>query len=183
MTVEAERLDALISSLVRDIPDFPKSGVTFKDISPLLDDHAALTAVVEALGQAGRGDDGEVVVDHVVGIEARGFILAAPVALALGVGFVPVRKPGKLPWNTRAISYELEYGKETLEMHTDALTPGERVLVIDDVLATGGTARATAQLVEQAGAVVHGLAVMMELSFLPGRVTIGEIPLTVLHTV
>jgi adenine phosphoribosyltransferase len=94
-----------------------------------------------------------------------------------------VRKPGKLPWRTRAVSYDLEYGRETLEMHTDALAPGERVLVIDDVLATGGTARATAQLIEQADAVVHGLAVMMELSFLPGRDTIGEIPLTVLHTV
>jgi adenine phosphoribosyltransferase len=116
-------------------------------------------------------------------MEARGFILAAPVALALGVGFVPVRKPGKLPWHTRAVSYSLEYGEETLEMHTDALAQGERVLVIDDVLATGGTAHATAELVEQAGAVVHGLAVLLELSFLPGRDTIGEIPLTVLHTV
>jgi adenine phosphoribosyltransferase len=183
VTVEAERLSTLIESLTREIPDFPKAGVTFKDITPLLDDHAAFTAVVEALAAAGRGEDGALVVDKVVGMEARGFILAAPVALALGVGFVPVRKPGKLPWTTRAISYELEYGEETLEMHTDALAAGERVLVIDDVLATGGTARATAQLVEGAGAVVHGLAVMMELSFLPGRETIGEIPLTVLHTV
>ena len=104
-----------------------------------------------ALADAGRDAGGAVVVDKVVGMEARGFILAAPVALALGVGFVPVRKPGKLPWQTRAVSYELEYGEETLEMHTDALAPGERVLVIDDVLATGGTARATAELVEQAG--------------------------------
>jgi adenine phosphoribosyltransferase len=176
-------LDSLIKSLIRDVPDFPKPGVRFKDITPLLDDHAAFTAVVDALSAAGRDEAGAVVVDKVVGMEARGFILAAPVALSLGVGFVPVRKPGKLPWKTRAVSYDLEYGRETLEMHTDALAPGERVLVIDDVLATGGTARATAQLIEQADAVVHGLAVMMELSFLPGRDTIGEIPLTVLHPV
>jgi adenine phosphoribosyltransferase len=176
-------LSARIAELVRDVEDFPKAGVTFKDIAPLLDDHAAFTAVVQALAGAGRDAEGLVAVDKVVGMEARGFILAAPVALALGVGFVPVRKPGKLPWETRAVSYDLEYGSETLEMHVDALAPGERVLVIDDVLATGGTAQATAQLIEQAGAVVHGLAVMMELSFLPGRATIGDLPLTVLHTV
>ena len=172
-----------LRDFIRDVPDFPKPGVTFKDITPLLDDHAAFTAVVEGLAAAGRDQDGAVVVDKVVGMEARGFILAAPVALALGVGFVPVRKPGKLPWQTRSVSYELEYGEETLAMHTDALSPGERVLVIDDVLATGGTAMATAQLVEDSGAVLHALAVMLELSFLPGRKTIGAIPLTVLHTV
>jgi len=182
MTVDVG-LSAQIESLIRDIPDFPKPGVTFKDITPLLDDHTTFTAVVSALAAAGRDASGAVVVDKVVGMEARGFILAAPVALALGVGFVPVRKPGKLPWHTRAVSYELEYGEETLEMHMDALAPGERVLVIDDVLATGGTARATAELVEQAGAVVHGLAVLLELSFLPGREVVGEIPLTVLYTV
>ena len=176
-------LGELIASRIRDVPDFPKPGVVFKDITPLLDDHAAFTSVVEALAAAGRDDDGRVVVDKVVGMEARGFILAAPVALALGVGFIPVRKPGKLPWETRAVSYELEYGEETLEMHTDALDAGERVLVVDDVLATGGTARATAELVEQGGAVVHALAMLLELSFLPGRAAVGEIPLTVLHTV
>lgn len=176
-------LSDLVAAHVRDIADFPKPGVTFKDITPLLDDHTAFTSVVEALAAAGRDEHGAVVVDKVVGMEARGFILAAPVALALGLGFIPVRKPGKLPWQTRAVSYDLEYGSETLEMHTDALEPGERVLVIDDVLATGGTARATAELVEQAGATVHGLAVLLELSFLPGRETIGELPLTVLHTV
>jgi adenine phosphoribosyltransferase len=183
VTQDQDRLSALIESLIRDIADFPMPGVTFKDITPLLDDHAAFTAVVSALAEAGRDEAGTVVVDKVVGMEARGFILAAPVALALGVGFVPVRKPGKLPWKTSAVSYDLEYGQETLEMHTDALAAGERVLIIDDVLATGGTARATAQLVEQASAVVHGLAVMMELSFLPGREAIGDMPLTVLHTV
>ncbi|MCW2760825.1 MAG: adenine phosphoribosyltransferase [Marmoricola sp.] len=183
MSDDPGRLSALIESLIRDVHDFPKTGVTFKDITPLLDDHEAFTAVVEAISAAGRDADGAVVVDKVVGMEARGFILAAPVALSLGVGFVPVRKPGKLPWKTRAVSYELEYGKETLEMHTDALAPGERVLVVDDVLATGGTARATAQLIEEADAVVHGLAMMIELSFLPGRATVGDLPLTVLHTV
>jgi adenine phosphoribosyltransferase len=176
-------LSHLIESLVRDVADFPKQGVTFKDITPLLDDHAAFRAVVNALADAGRDSSGNTEVDKVVGMEARGFILAAPVALALGVGFVPVRKPGKLPWETRAVSYELEYGEETLEMHVDALAPGERVLVIDDVLATGGTALATASLVRQSGAVVHGLAVMLELSFLAGREAVGELPLTVLHTV
>ena len=176
-------LSELIAARIRDVQDFPKPGVVFKDITPLLDDHAAFTAVVEALAAAGRGQDGSVVVDKVVGMEARGFILAAPVALALGVGFIPVRKPGKLPWETRAVSYELEYGEETLEMHTDALAAGERVLVVDDVLATGGTARATAELVEQGGAVVHALAMLLELSFLPGREVVGEIPLTVLHIV
>jgi adenine phosphoribosyltransferase len=183
VAADPARLSALIDSLIRDIPDFPKPGVTFKDITPLLDDHTAFTAVVEGLAEAGRDAHGAVVVDKVVGMEARGFILAAPVALALGVGFVPVRKPGKLPWNTSAVSYDLEYGSETLEMHTDALTEGERVLVIDDVLATGGTARATAELVEELGAVVHGLAVMLELTFLPGREAVGGIPLTVLHQV
>ena len=173
-------LSERIDSLVRDVQDFPKAGVTFKDITPLLDDHRAFTAVVEALAAAGRDEQGNVVVDKVVGMEARGFILAAPVALHLGVGFVPVRKPGKLPSQTRAVAYELEYGQETLEMHVDALDEGDRVLLIDDVLATGGTARATAQLVEQGGGVVHGLGVLMELSFLPGREAIGDLPLTVL---
>ena len=180
---EADGLSALIEARVRDIPDFPKPGVTFKDITPLLDDHVAFTLVVDALAAAGRDAEGDVLVDKVVGMEARGFILAAPVALSLGVGFVPVRKPGKLPWQTRAVSYDLEYGSETLEMHLDALEPGDRVLVVDDVLATGGTARATAELIEQADAVVHGLAMLLELSFLPGRETVGDVPLTVLHTV
>lgn len=176
-------LAATIARLVRDVPDFPQAGVVFKDITPLLDDHAAFTAVVDALAEAGRDATGRPVVDAVVGMEARGFILAAPVALALGVGFVPVRKPGKLPWETRSRSYSLEYGEETLEVHTDAFADGARVLVVDDVLATGGTARATRELVELGGGTVHALAVLMELSFLPGRETIGELDLTVLHTV
>ncbi len=183
VTDDTASLGGLIAALVRDIPDFPKSGVTFKDITPLLDHHGAFTAVVEALSSVGRDADGTVIVDKVVGMEARGFILAAPVALALGVGFVPVRKPGKLPWETRAVSYDLEYGSETLEMHVDALRPGDRVLVVDDVLATGGTARATAQLIEQASATVHALAVLLELTSLPGREAVADLPLTVLHAV
>ncbi|GGF36157.1 adenine phosphoribosyltransferase [Marmoricola endophyticus] len=173
--------DAL--DLVRDVADFPKPGVTFKDISPLLAEPTALGRVVEALAAAGRGPDGAAAVDTVVGMESRGFIFGAPVALALGVGFVPVRKPGKLPGETRSVSYDLEYGSETLEILVDALAPGERVLLVDDVLATGGTARATADLVEQAGASVHALAVLLELSFLPGRATLGDVPLTALRTV
>jgi adenine phosphoribosyltransferase len=165
------------------VPDFPKEGVTFKDITPLLDDHAAFRAVVQALADAGRDSSGNTEVDKVVGIEARGFILAAPVALALGVGFVPVRKPGKLPSETRAVSYELEYGEETIEMHVDAVAEGERVLIVDDVLATGGTAAAAVSLVEQGGAIVHAMAMLLELSFLPGREAVGDVPLTVLHTV
>jgi adenine phosphoribosyltransferase len=182
MSTSADGVPAMIDRLVRDIPDFPKPGVMFKDISPLLDDHTAFTAVVQALADAGRDESGATVVDKVIGMEARGFILAAPVALALGVGFVPVRKPGKLPAATYSVSYALEYGEETLQMHTDALAEGERVLLVDDVLATGGTVGATAALVEKCSATVHGVAVLMELSFLHGRAAIGDLPLTALRT-
>lgn len=181
--VGRDELGTMIDGLVRDIADFPKPGVVFKDISPLLDDHTAFTAVVQALADAGRDDAGRAVVDKVVGMEARGFILAAPVALALGVGFVPVRKPGKLPAATYSVSYALEYGEETLEMHTDALVSGERVLLVDDVLATGGTAAATRQLVEKCGAAVHAFSVLLELSFLDGRNALAELPVTALRTV
>jgi adenine phosphoribosyltransferase len=176
-------LEELIDSRVRDVPDFPKPGVMFKDITPLLADHTVFSRVVAALADAGRDASGAVVVDKVVGMEARGFMFAAPVALALGRGFVPVRKPGKLPWKTHSVSYDLEYGSETIEIHVDAIAPGDRVLLVDDVLATGGTARATADLVEECGGTVHGLAVLMELSFLPGQATLGDVPLTALRTV
>lgn len=169
--------------LVRDVPDFPEPGVVFKDITPLLADHDGLTTVVRALAEAGRDADGRVVVDKVVGMEARGFILAAPVALALGVGFVPVRKAGKLPGETYAVSYALEYGDATVEVHQDAIGPGDRVLLIDDVLATGGTADATRQLVERCGGTPFALAVLIELTFLHGRDAIGDLPLRTLHTV
>lgn len=169
--------------LVVDVPDFPEPGVVFKDITPLLADPVGFAAVIEALAAAGRDEQGAVVVDRVVGVEARGFILAAPVALALGVGFVPVRKSGKLPRATYAESYALEYGEATLEVHQDGLTTGDRVLLVDDVLATGGTVAATRRLLEHSGAVAHGVAVLMDLSFLPGRETIGDLPLTTLMTV
>ena len=173
----------VLDRLVRDVPDFPEPGVVFKDITPLLADHDGLAAVVHALADAGRASDGRVVVDKVVGMEARGFILAAPVALALGVGFVPVRKAGKLPGETYAVSYALEYGDATLEVHQDGIASGERVLLVDDVLATGGTADATRQLVERCGGVPHALAVLIELSFLHGRDAIGDLPLRALQTV
>ncbi len=162
-------LAALITSRIRDIAGYPRPGVIFKDITPLLADGAALRAVVAALaaGQRRRGEPGGV--DKVAGIEARGFILAAPVALELGAGFVPVRKQGKLPGPTYAQSYDLEYGSATIEVHQDAFAPGERVLIVDDVLATGGTAAATVELVRKAGAEVAGLVVILELSFLAGR--------------
>ncbi|MGP7998781.1 MAG: adenine phosphoribosyltransferase [Streptosporangiaceae bacterium] len=162
-------LAALIASRVRDIAGYPQPGVVFKDITPLLADGAALSAVVAGLaaGQLGRGEPGGV--DKVAGIEARGFIVAASVAIALGAGFVPVRKQGKLPGPTYAQSYDLEYGSATIEVHQDAFAPGERVLIVDDVLATGGTAAATAELVRKAGAEVTGIAVILELSFLAGR--------------
>ena len=171
-----------LDRLVLDVPDYPEPGIVFKDITPLLADHDAFTAVVQALADAGR-DGGTTVVDKVVGMEARGFILAAPVALALGAGFVPVRKAGKLPRATHAVSYALEYGEATLELHHDAIAPGERVLLVDDVLATGGTVTATRQLVESCGGDAVGVAVLMELGFLPGRAAIGDLPLTALMTV
>lgn len=162
-------LDALLRSRVVDVPDFPTPGVVFKDISPLLADHVAFAAAVDAVvAHHGRGT-----VDKVVGIEARGFIVAAPVAYHFGAGFVPVRKPGKLPGPTHETSYELEYGSNVLQVHQDALEPGERVLVVDDVLATGGTAAAAARLVEQAGAEVVGLSVLLELTFLAGRAALA----------
>jgi adenine phosphoribosyltransferase len=170
--------DAL-ARLVRDVHDFPQPGIVFKDITPLLADHDAFTAVVEALADAGRDEAGATVVDKVVGMEARGFILAAPVALALGAGFVPVRKAGKLPGATHAVTYDLEYGQATLEIHQDAIAPGERVLLVDDVLATGGTVAATRELIERCGGEPHAVSVLLELTFLPGRETIGgALPLT-----
>ncbi len=173
-----------LEQLVLDVPDFPEPGIVFKDISPLLSHPEGFAAVVSALAALGRDADGAVVVDKVVGMEARGFILASPVALALGVGFVPVRKPGKLPRAAHSVSYSLEYGESTvLELHRDAIAPGERVLLIDDVLATGGTVRATRELVERCGGIAVGLGVLMELGFLPGRESAGDLPVTALAVV
>ena len=164
-------LAELISARVRDIPDYPQPGIVFKDITPLLADGSAFAAVVAALaawhGEGREGGRGRV--SKVAGIEARGFIFAAPVALSLGAGFVPVRKQGKLPAATYAATYQLEYGTATIEVHTDAFEPGDRVLIVDDVLATGGTAAATASLVRRAGAEVAAITVLLELGFLDGR--------------
>lgn len=168
------RAGEAMQRLVVDVPDYPEPGVVFKDIMPLLADHDGFTAVVEALAESGRDAAGHAVVDKVLGMEARGFIVAAPVALALGAGFVPVRKAGKLPRETLAVEYTLEYGSATLEIHADSVLPGERVLLVDDVLATGGTVAATRKLVERCGGVVVGVAVLMELGFLPGRSTVGD---------
>jgi adenine phosphoribosyltransferase len=172
-------LDALLDRLVRDVPDYPRPGIVFKDITPLLAEPAGFTAVVDAL--VASREPGPV--DAVVGIEARGFILAAPVAYLLHAGFVPVRKKGKLPSATLEQSYSLEYGEATLEIHADAFAPGARVLVVDDVLATGGTAAATADLVRRAGGTVVGLSVLLELTFLDGRSRIPELPLHALRSV
>jgi len=182
MTADAAVLQDTLSRLIRDVPDFPEAGVVFKDISPLLADHDGLTTVVEALASVGRDEQGVVEVDKVVGIEARGFILAAPVALSLGAGFVPVRKAGKLPGPTHRESYTLEYGEATLEVHQDAFSAGDRVLVIDDVLATGGTVNATMRLVTRGGGVVSAVAVLIELGFLSGRDKLGDCRLTALTT-
>lgn len=154
-----------ITRLVRDIPDYPTSGVTFRDITPLLGDAEGFTGAITELVH--RFDD--VPVDRVLGMEARGFIVAAPVAYRIGAGFIPVRKAGKLPWAVVREEYELEYGRDKLEIHRDAIHPGERVLVIDDVLATGGTASATCTLVEALGGVVAGIGVLIELVDLGGR--------------
>jgi adenine phosphoribosyltransferase len=178
-----ERAQAAMERLVVDVPDFPTAGVVFKDITPLLADPAGLADVVEALAEAGRDADGTTTVDAVVGMEARGFLLAAPVALALGVPLVPVRKAGKLPRETYSVSYSLEYGEATLEIHTDALGEGDRVLLVDDVLATGGTLAATRELVKRCGARTTSVAMLMELTFLPGRESLGDIPLTSLLAV
>ena len=179
MTRRPVDLTKLITDRIRDVPDYPKPGVVFKDITPLLADHTAFAAVVDAIvAYYGRGT-----IDKVVGIEARGFIMAAPVAYHFGAGFVPIRKKGKLPSATYAESYDLEYGSETVEVHQDAFTPGEQVLIVDDVLATGGTALATAELVRRTGAEVAGISVLMELGFLRGRDRLDDLDLHALVTV
>ncbi|MEC9378170.1 MAG: adenine phosphoribosyltransferase [Candidatus Latescibacterota bacterium] len=155
-----------LRSLIRDVPDFPKSGILFRDITTLLSDAAGLRSTTHALAGlfAESGD-----IDLVVGIEARGFILGTPVALELEAGFVPARKPGKLPADVVSASYDLEYGSTSIEIHTDAIHPGARVLIVDDVLATGGTARAVRGLVDQLQGEIVGLAFLLELRDLNGR--------------
>lgn len=161
---------AWLKERIRDVPDFPKPGIVFKDITPLLADPQALRVTVDALA----GHFADIAVDKVIGVEARGFILAAPVAYSLSAGFVPVRKTGKLPWQLAREEYELEYGTDLLEMHRDAVEPGERVLIVDDVLATGGTAEAAARLADQLGASVAGLSFFIELEKLGGRSRLAD---------
>lgn len=153
-----------LKSLIRDVPDFPKKGIVFKDITPVLRDAAALAQVIKELKYRCLGKR----IDAVVGIESRGFVLGSALAHELGVGFIPVRKAGKLPWTTIKEEYTLEYGSATLEIHKDALEGGENVLICDDLLATGGTAAATAKLVEKSGAKVVGFLFLLELTFLKG---------------
>jgi adenine phosphoribosyltransferase len=167
----------ILRSRIRDIKDYPQPGIVFKDITPLLADGPAFAAVIAEI-RSGYSD-----VHKVAGIEARGFILAAPVACELKAGFVPVRKQGKLPGPTFAESYALEYGTATIEVHTDAFAPGDRVLVVDDVLATGGTAAATVELVRRCGATVAGIVVLLELGFLGGRAKLPELPVRSLLSV
>ena len=159
-----------LESYIRDIPDFPKPGVMFKDITPLLASPEAFKAAIEQMAAPYENAN----VTKVLGAEARGFILGGALACRLGAGFVPARKPGKLPWNTTSAEYSLEYGTDQLEMHTDAVQPGDLVLIVDDVLATGGTAAAKADLVTRSGGVVVGYSFLMELDFLHGREKLGD---------
>ena len=156
---------AALRGAIRDVPDFPKPGIVFKDITTLLRDEVLFRRALDLMSVM----CGDLAVDKVVAIESRGFILGGALALRLGAGFVPVRKPGKLPWKARRASYQLEYGSDSLEIHEDALEPGERALVVDDVIATGGTARAVGELVASLGATVVGFAFLVELGFLDGR--------------
>ncbi|OGR45550.1 MAG: adenine phosphoribosyltransferase [Elusimicrobia bacterium GWA2_61_42] len=161
----AEVLAAKVKTIIRDVPDFPKKGIVFKDITPLLADPAAFAEMIKHFAAQYRNAG----ITKVLGIEARGFLLAAPIAMELGAGLIPVRKKGKLPYKTISASYDLEYGTDTLEMHADAVAAGEKVLIVDDVLATGGTAAAVCALAEKLGGKVAGVAMLIELEFLNGR--------------
>jgi adenine phosphoribosyltransferase len=170
--------EAWLKAHVRDVPDYPKPGIVFKDITPLLGAADAFRASVDALAEPYAATR----VDKVIGIEARGFVFAAPVAYGLHAGFIPVRKPGKLPFELESEAYELEYGTDLLEIHRDAIAPGEHVLVVDDVIATGGTAAATARLVARLGGTVVGFAFVLELGFLHGRDNISGFDIHTLVT-
>ena len=159
-----------IKDLVRDVKDYPKPGIVFKDITPVLSDIDALRTSIKEMAAPFTNLD----IDIVVGIESRGFIFGAPIADLLNAGFVPVRKPGKLPWKTKSVSYELEYGTDALEIHEDAITEGQNVLIVDDLLATGGTAEATCKLVSKLGGNIKGLSVLIELKDLNGRKRLNQ---------
>jgi adenine phosphoribosyltransferase len=167
-----------LKDYIRDIPDFPNPGVVFKDITPLLADKKAFAYMIDAIAHHFDRDE----IDKVLGIEARGFMVAAPLAYRFTAGLIPVRKKGKLPWKVESETYALEYGEDHLEIHKDAIEPGERILVVDDVLATGGTARATAELTTRCGGKVSGIATLMELSYLGGRDRLKDYPLFSLIT-
>lgn len=159
-----------LRSALRDIPDFPKPGIIFKDITPILGDGELFQTSIRLLAETAR----DAVIDKVVGIDARGFIFAAAVADRLKAGFVPIRKKGKLPWKTREASYTLEYGEAVMEIHQDAVNPGEKILLVDDLLATGGTAAAAVRLLEQAEAEIVSVSFLIELTFLEGRAKLGD---------
>ena len=161
---------AAIESVIRDVPDFPQPGILFKDITPLLGNGPLFQSCISLLAERVEALGAQ----KVVGLDARGFIFGAAVADRLGIGFVPVRKQGKLPYETKAVSYDLEYGSNTVEMHTDAVVPGEKVVIVDDLLATGGTAKAAIQLLSEAGADLVGIEFVIELAFLNGREQLGE---------
>lgn len=163
-----------LSDHIRDVPDFPKPGIVFKDISPLLANPAALAEAVAAMAEPYRANPP----DAVLAVEVRGFLFAVPLAIELGCGVVLVRKPGKLPAAKRSVEYALEYGNDRLEMHADAVTPGQKVLIVDDVLATGGTVAACIKLAREAGAEVVAAAFLLELAFLNGRDKLGDLPVT-----
>ena len=159
-----------IRNLIRDIPDFPKKGIVFKDITPVLSDIKALRLSVEKMAEPFMNQN----IDVVVGIESRGFLFGTPIADILDASFVPVRKPGKLPWKTKKVSYKLEYGTDSLEIHLDAMEEGQNVLIVDDLLATGGTAEATCELISKLDATIKGLSVLVELEFLDGRKRLNQ---------
>ncbi len=167
-----------IKALIREIPDYPKPGILFYDITPVMADPGVFSLLLDRLTQpfAGQG------ITKVAGIEARGFTLAAPVAEKLGAGFVPIRKPGKLPYEVKSRSYELEYGTDALEVHVDAFHPGDRILIVDDVIATGGTASAAIGLVRDLGGSIAGFSVFIELGFLDGKSALDEVPFHALLT-
>ncbi len=167
-----------LQNFIRAIPDFPKAGILFRDITPLLKDPRAFAATVDLLADEFIGED----VDYVVAIEARGYVIGAPLAYKLGAGLIPVRKPGKLPYTTIKADYALEYGTNSLEVHSDALAQGNRVIVVDDLLATGGTASATKSLVERLGGEVIGAGFIIELAALGGRAKLGSTPVRTLLT-
>lgn len=179
MPLQSAILDLMdLKSLIRDIPDFPKPGILFRDITTLLREPDGLRLMIDCLAE--KLTAGGLNAEYVVGIEARGFIIGAPLAYKLGAGFIPVRKPGKLPFSVHSVEYELEYGVDRLEIHQDALQPGSRVLIVDDLIATGGTASATAKLMQQIGCDLLGFGFIIELRDLQGRKHLPDVPIVTL---